>query len=316
MYNDRDYYRPTGFGGFSFFPPVIKNLLIINGIVFIVNNLLLANLVVGGIPAELIITRYFALIPLSGVDLMRNMVTGEIIRASFYPWQLVTYLFLHGGFWHIFMNMFFLWMFGMEIENLWGSKKFLLFYLLCGVGGGILQLLVQLLAGYETAPTIGASGAVFGVMVAFAMLFPNRYIYIYFLIPVKAKYLIAFLIVIEFLSVGQPSLIAHVVHIGGSLVAFLFIMFDKESPFSFKRFVGTIKRPAFGSTHSGGFRKKIYNKPDVEDADFYEIKNHKDENLNVSQEEIDRILDKISQSGYQNLTDREKKILFEASKKT
>jgi membrane associated rhomboid family serine protease len=317
MYNERDYYRPTGFGGFSFFPPVIKNLLIINGIVFIVNNLLLANLVVAGIPAELIITRYFALIPLSGVDLMRNMITGEIIRASFYPWQLITYQFLHGGFTHILFNMLFLWMFGMEIENLWGSKKFLLYYLLCGVGGAILQLIVQLLTGAESAPTIGASGAVFGVMVAFAMIFPNRYIYVYFLIPVKAKYLIAFLVVIEFMSAGQPSLIAHVVHIGGSLVGFLFIMFDNNNQFSFKRIFSAFRKPpTFGSTDTRGFRKRIYREPDVEDAEFYEVKNKKDENLDVSQEEIDRILDKISQSGYQNLTDREKKILFEASKKT
>ena len=316
MYNDRDYYRPTGFGGFSLFPPVIKNLLIINGIVFIVNNLLLANLVVGGIPAELIITRYFALIPISGVDLMRNMMTGEIIRASFYPWQLITYQFLHGGFTHILFNMLFLWMFGMEIENLWGSKKFLLFYLLCGIGGAILQLIVQLIFNYESAPTIGASGAVFGVMVAFAMMFPNRYIYVYFLIPVKAKYLIAFLVVIEFMSAGEPSLVAHLVHIGGSLVGFTFIMLDRGNQFNLSRIINSFKRPTFGSTSSGGYRRKIYKKPEAEDAEFYEIRNQKDENLNVSQEEIDKILDKISQSGYQNLTDREKKILFEASKKS
>jgi membrane associated rhomboid family serine protease len=76
------------------------------------------------------------------------MMTGEIIRASFYPWQLITYQFLHGGFTHILFNMLFLWMFGMEIENLWGSKKFLLFYLLCGIGGAILQLIVQLIFSY------------------------------------------------------------------------------------------------------------------------------------------------------------------------
>jgi membrane associated rhomboid family serine protease len=316
MYNERDYYRPTGFGGFSVFPPVIKNLLIINGIVYLINNLILANLVVGGIPAEIIITRYFALIPLSGFSLGLNPLTGETITFLFYPWQLITYQFIHGGFSHILFNMLALWMFGMEIENIWGSKKFLLFYLLCGVGGAILQLLFQFFIGEGSAPTVGASGAIFGVMVAFAMMFPDRYIYIYFLIPVKAKYLIVILVIFEFMSAGQPSLVAHIVHIGGALVGFLFIIFDKGNQFSIGKMINSIKRPTHGSTNAARFKRKFPTEPDVEDAEFYEINSKKKENIEVTQEEIDRILDKISQSGYQNLTEREKKILFEASKKT
>lgn len=313
MYNDRDYYRPTGFGGFSVFPPVIKNLLILNGIVYLVANLILANLSVNGIPAEVIITRYFALIPISGYT-MGITSAGELLIASFYPWQLITYQFLHGSFSHILFNMFALWMFGMEIENIWGSKKFLLFYLLCGVGGAVLQLVAQFVLNLSMAPTVGASGAIFGVMVAFAMMFPDRYIYIYFLIPVKAKYLIAFFVIIEFLSAGQASLVAHIVHLGGAIVGFLFIVFDKGNNLNFRRFVNSFKKQASTSTQSRFRKEQTYK--NVEDADYYEINNQKNEKLDVDQKEIDAILDKISRSGYQNLTEREKRILFEASKKS
>ncbi|MCX6151912.1 MAG: rhomboid family intramembrane serine protease [Ignavibacteriales bacterium] len=316
MYNERDYYRPTGLGGFSVFPPVIKNLLIINAIVYLINNLILANLSVSGIPAEVIITRYFALIPISGLPIGYNPLTGEVLTALFYPWQLVTYQFLHANFSHILFNMIALWMFGMEIENLWGSKKFLIYYLLCGIGGAIVQLLVQLITGSGMAQTVGASGAIFGVMIAFAMMFPDRYIYIYFLIPVKAKYLIAILVVFEFMSAGQPSLVAHVVHLGGAVVGFLFILFDKNNQFSFGKMMNSFKKSTYGSPKSNGFRKRFSPNAKVEDADFYEINGQKKENIHVTQEEIDKILDKISQSGYQNLTEHEKKILFEASKKS
>jgi membrane associated rhomboid family serine protease len=316
MYNERDYYRPAGFGGFSFFPPVIKNLLIINAIVFLINNILLSNLVVSGIPAESIITRYFALIPISGIPMGYNPLTGETMTALFYPWQLITYQFLHGSFTHIFFNMFALWMFGMEIENLWGSKKFLLYYLLCGVGGALTQLLVQFFGGYGSAPTVGASGSIFGVMIAFAMMFPDRYIYIYFLIPVKAKYLIAFLIIIEFVSAGEPSLVAHLVHLGGALVGFLFILFDRNSHFSFGGMINSFKKPTFNPSNTARFKRKPPINSDVEDAEYYEVNSNKIKDADVTQEEIDKILDKISKSGYQNLTDKEKKILFEASKKS
>ena len=299
-YNDRSSYRPTGFGGFSFFPPVLKKLLIINGIVFLI-TVIAQNIVIGRSVLENTIIEYFGLIPLGLAD------------ASFYPWQLITYQFLHGSFSHIFFNMFILWMFGMEIENIMGSMKFLVFYLAAGVGGGLLQLLV----GGGSSPIIGASGAVYGVMVAFAMFFPNRLIYIYFLLPVKAKYLIVFLIVIEFLSVGNASVIAHLAHLGGAITGFLFVLFDRKHNYDFnslfeifrsnqqKDINTTIKRSS-----KFGFGKK-----EVEDAEFYDINSNNTNSGKIDQEVIDRILDKISQSGYQNLTENEKRILFEASKK-
>ncbi len=295
-------YRPKGFGGFSFFPPVIKNLLIINGIVFFI-SVVAQNIMIGDMLLDNIITRYFGLIPFS------NPVW------SFYPWQLITYQFLHGGFAHIFFNMLMLWMFGMEIENIMGSRKFLVFYLLAGIGGGLLQLSL----GTGAGAIIGASGAVFGVMVAFAMFFPDRMIYIYFLFPVKAKYLIVFLMVIEFLSVGNGSFVAHLAHLGGAIVGFLFVIADRQYNLNFDRFFDTFKGNKTFSSGGDDLPKKkspfSFGRREVEEAEFYEINDSRNSSEKVDQAVIDEILDKISKSGYQNLTEKEKKILFEASKK-
>ena len=126
-----NYYRPGGMG-FSFFPPVIKNLLIINGVVFLL-QLVMQGLTFQGIPGAYIVDHWFALNPIGN---------------NFQIWQLITYQFMHGSFTHILFNMFALWMFGIEIENLWGSKKFLYYYLLCGVAAGLFQiLLTPLLTG-------------------------------------------------------------------------------------------------------------------------------------------------------------------------
>ncbi|MGE5436235.1 MAG: rhomboid family intramembrane serine protease, partial [Syntrophothermus sp.] len=215
-----NYYRP---GGFSFFPPVIKNLLIINGIMFVI-QLVGESIIIDNARLSTVIIRYFGLIPF-----------GNFADAQFYPWQLITYQFLHGGFSHILFNMFALWMFGMEIENVWGSKRFLIFYLTCGVVAGLFHLVMSSLLTGLTAPTIGASGAIFGVMVAFAMLFPDRYIFLYFFVPVKAKYLIMFLVVLEFLAVDSAgSTVAHLAHLGGALAGFLYIMLDKNIYVDFK----------------------------------------------------------------------------------
>lgn len=304
------YYKPRGFGGFSVFPPIIKNLLIINGVIYFI-QIILAEVVIGGLPGWYILNRWFALNPLSGVD-----AAGQAF--NFQVWQLFTYMFMHGSFGHILFNMFALWMFGMEIENLWGSKKFLSYYLITGFAAGMLQLFFTPLLGGSAAVTIGASGAVYGVLIAFGMLFPDRKIYLYFLIPVRAKYLIGFLVILEFLLVDSAgSNVAHLAHLGGALAGFLFIMFDKSIESPVKRKLMGSRYYSSGSSFTNPFKNlgKNFNigKDNVEDAKFYDIDGKKDEK--VSQEEIDRILDKISQSGYENLTEKEKKILFEASKK-
>ena len=310
-----DYYRPSGFGGFSFFPPVIKNLLIINGVVFLIQILGEKIAASSGLTLSNILTKYFALIPFGGYA--AGSIGTEIIEWSFYPWQLFTYQFMHGSFSHILFNMFSLWMFGIEIENYWGSKKFLYFYLTCGVVAGLCHLFISPLLGGIAAPTIGASCAIYGVLAAFALLFPNRLIFLYFFIPVKAKYLITFLIVMEFMLVDSAnSGIAHLAHLGGALAGLVFILADKNTHAEIKNLFSrssyTTKKPfnPFGGV-ADRFKRS---KPETEDAKFYDINERKEEK-EITQEDIDVILDKISQSGYQNLTDREKKILFEASKK-
>jgi membrane associated rhomboid family serine protease len=300
-----NYYRP--FGRFSVFPPVIKNLLIINVAVFFL-QIIANNLRVGDAPLGYILNYWFALNPL---------VPG----ANFQVWQLITYQFMHGGFGHIFFNMFALWMFGMEIENYWGSKRFLIYYLLCGIAAGLFQLFLPPLLGSSPGLTIGASGAIYGVLIAFGMMFPDRYIFLYFLVPVKAKYLIGFLIVLEFLLVDSAGTnVAHLAHLGGALAGFLFILLDRNIDVPLKRILNIPSRPSSGSSgisnnpFSGFSEKFKRRKDDIEEARYYDI-NRKKIDDDISQEDIDKILDKISQSGYQNLTEKEKKILFEASKK-
>ena len=294
-------YRPIR--GFSVFPPVIKNLLIINVVVFFV-QMLASNLMISGKPLGYILNIWFALNPISE-------------GYNFQVWQLITYQFMHGGFTHIFFNMFMLWMFGMEIENILGSKKFLYYYLICGIAAGLAQLFIAPLFSFP-AITIGASGAIFGVMIAFGMLFPDRYIFLWFLIPIKAKYLIGFLFVLELFWIGDAgSNVAHLAHLGGALAGFLFIMFDKNIDVPLKRMLnvsGYSGDNTFNNPFSGLSEKFKRKSSNITDANYYDI-NQKKEGEDITQAEIDKILDKISQSGYQNLTEHEKKVLFEASKK-
>ncbi len=310
-----DYYRPSGLGGFSFFPPVIKNLLIINAVVFMIQILGEKIIASSGLTLSDILTKYFSLIPIGGY--IAGTRGAELVEWTFYPWQLITYQFMHGSFSHIIFNMFSLWMFGIEIENHWGSKKFLYFYLTCGVAAGLFHLFLSPLLGGLAAPTIGASGAIYGVLVAFALLFPNRLIFLYFFIPVKAKYLVTIMIVMEFMLVDSAnSSIAHLAHLGGALAGLVFILADKNTHAEIKNlFSKSTYRTNKPFNPFGGVADRFKkNRTDVEEAKYYDI-NDKKEEKEITQADIDAILDKISQSGYQNLTDREKKILFEASKK-
>ncbi len=282
------YQRPSFFGGFSFFPPVIKTLLISNAAIFLV-TLFLGNFRLGDFTLGGFLFRLFALFPL---------------EMGFQPWQLFTYMFMHADFMHIFFNMFALWMFGMELENTWGSKKFLIYYILCGLGGGVANLFVAPLFT-QVAPTIGASGAVYGILLAFGMMFPDRLIYIYFLLPIKAKYFVIFYMVLEIISVGSSDGIAHIAHLGGALIGLLFLMLDKNSLLKFNTpKIFTSQKQSTPSSYSN-----------ISDVQSYDIENHKKNEDEISQQKVDEILDKISRGGYQSLTEEEKKILFEASKK-
>jgi len=142
-----------------------------------------------------------------------------------YLWQLVTYLFLHGGFFHILFNMFALWMFGPDLERLWGESEFLKFYFLAGIGAGLFDVVLTTMFGSPYSLTIGASGAIYGLLLAFGLTFPDRPIFIWFIIPIKAKWFVVIIGVIEFYSElsGPGSGIAHLAHLGGMLVAFFYL---------------------------------------------------------------------------------------------
>lgn len=241
------YQRPQRF---SLLPEVIKNLLIINGLFFL---------------ASIVFSNVF------GFSLIEKLGLYLPMSSQFEPYQFITHMFMHGGLTHIFFNMFALWMFGYTLENLWGSQRFLTFYLITGLGAALLHLGVQYweysglaeqlsssqLAqikneGWEVlrsrrnfsdptmaranlllnTTTVGASGAVFGVLLAFGMMFPNQYIYIYFAIPVKAKYFVAVYGAIELFSgiANDPgSNVAHFAHLGGMLFGYLLIRYWRKN---------------------------------------------------------------------------------------
>ena len=217
-------FRP---GGFSIIPPVIKNLLIINGLIFF---------------AQLIFDKQ------GNPFFDKYLALHDVHSVFFRPYQIVTYMFLHGGWDHIIFNMFALWMFGSILENVWGSKRFLIFYMLCGIGAALLQLLILYyemghimdLINVETDPeqirnyyleinggTVGASGAIFGCLAAFGYLFPNDLIYMYFFVPIKAKWFVLIYGGIElYLGVKNSAgdTVAHWAHIGGAVVGLIIVI--------------------------------------------------------------------------------------------
>ena len=157
------------------------------------------------------IVYYFALVPI-------------LVWKKYFLWQLGTYIFLHGGLTHLLFNLLGLWMFGGELENYWGSKKFLRYFLFCGIGAGICTVLFTPYL-YQRIPVVGASGAIYGILLAFGWLFPNRPIYLYFLFPIPAKYMVILYGLIElFASMeGSGGGIAHVTHLGGLFFGLLYM---------------------------------------------------------------------------------------------
>ena len=222
---DFRYYRPNAF------PPVVKNLLIINVLVFLAQVTFQNN-------------EHFNI---------ENMFALHDVRSVYFrPHQLLTHLFLHGSFGHIFFNMFALWMFGQSLENHFGSKRFLIFYLVSGLGAAILHLAVlyfdlqPVWEAFRSLPpeqqaeiarspafkinieTVGASGAIFGCLAAFGYLFPNTMIYVYALLPMKAKWFVLIYAGLElWLGIRNSAgdNVAHFAHLGGALAGFLLVLF-------------------------------------------------------------------------------------------
>lgn len=200
---------------YSLLPPVIKLLLILNGVIFSLELSFATPLF-----------SYFALWPLAPDYI-------QLANSQLHPfmfWQLISYSFLHGSMMHLLLNMYALWLFGVGLENLWGSKKFAIYYFVCVFGAAITQLLVQDMTG-QYAPTIGASGGVFGILLAFGLFFPNQ---ILILIipptPIKAKWFVVIYGIVElvFGVTGTAAGVAHFAHLGGMLFGFLLLYYWKN----------------------------------------------------------------------------------------
>lgn len=211
-------------------PVITKNLLIINALCFFVT---------------IVAKRY-------GIDAESMFGLHFFMGSSFNPLQLVTYMFMHANFQHLFFNMFAVFMFGAVLEQVWGPKRFLVYYLICGIGAGLVQEGVQYIqyinswvhystvdTGYgiipmaeflDTMTTVGASGAVYGILLAFGMLFPNNQLFVFPIpVPIKAKYFVVGYAVIELLlGLGASDQVAHFAHLGGMLFGLILILYWRK----------------------------------------------------------------------------------------
>lgn len=301
--------------GLSAFPPVIKFLLISNVGIFLFQAMMLSGLTFGGLPIDTIVTQIFALWPVES--------------GLFFPWQVLSYQFMHGGLGHLFFNMLALWMFGMELEHLWGSRRFAIYYLLCGVSAAVVHLAVHPVIDGSLVPTIGASGSIMGVLLAFGMTYPDRPIMMFPLFfPIPARIFVMIYAGFDLLNglMNTSDGVAHFAHLGGALGGYLLLKFGEP-------LLSRLDGSRVGSRSSSRSR--------VIDADFRDIPAPPSMTSSfrspqppavhemparstptrfivngepISQEQIDAILDKINHGGYHGLSEREKNILFEVSR--
>ena len=312
---------------FKSIPPITKHLLLINLLAFV------AYLVLRG----------------QNIDINQMFGLHFFLASDFHIYQFLTYMFLHANLEHIFFNMFGLWMFGCVMERVWGGKRFLFYYMVCGIGAGLLQELTQLADLYfsvnngsqqvslgqlltQLSPVertalnalnmVGASGAIYAVLLAFGMTFPNERIFIFPLpIPIKAKWFITFYIAIELFSAlaTQHSQVAHFAHLGGMLFGFLLIRYWRKHPSSqyfdsnathdtvlerMRRTWEQHNQQRTTSTQQPG-DTVIHSAPPQQEKKQKKA-------VTPEEKEVDRILDKIKQNGYDSLTSEEKRYLFEA----
>ena len=211
----------------------------------------------------------------------------KLVWSEFMIWQPFTYLFFHGGIWHVLINMFVLWMFGSELERIWGKGHFLKFYFVTGVGAGLVTMIFGL---NSMTPIVGASGAVYGVLLAYGLTYPNRTVYLYGIIPIKSLWFVIGIGVIAFMSsFDNVSQISHFTHLSGMMIGYLML-----------------KRPVRFNDLWFSIRKKTLE---------YKIK-HEEKKVSQHQaieREIDRILDKINREGFDSLTEEEHDRLYKGS---
>lgn len=216
-------------------------------------------------------------------------------------WQPITYLFLHGNLWHLFFNLFALWMFGMPVEAQWGERDFLKYYFLCGLGAAAAHLA---LAPHSGIPVIGASGSVYGLLVAFAMLYPDAVVYLYFLIPIKAAHMALLFGAIEFFAgaTGSTPGVARFAHLGGMLTGYLYIRWWWVAKIQLKALWRRASRAEPEDEPAPRPIPRRAAKPKVAaPAD--------------DMAEVDRILDKILSDGLESLTDEERGIMHKYSER-
>jgi len=299
---------------FSMFPPFIKFLMIFNVVVYLATSMFFDGLTWGGVSVADTFTQWFALWP---------------IDAGFLPWQLVSYQYMHGGLGHLFFNMLALWMFGMELENMWGSRRFALYYTLAGIFAGATQLAIGPLFSAGLGPTIGASGSIMGVLLAFGLIFPRRPIMVFpIFFPIPARIFVMLYAGLDLVLglMGPGDGVAHFAHLGGALGGYLLLKYgesimrlvdkpgqtpfvnssvyqhDDEEPSIPQRRAEPRPTPVYPTVTYVPAAKTETPTKFIVDGD------------RVTQESIDEILDKISQAGYHSLTEQEKKILYEVSK--
>ena len=253
-------YERRPLGGGNFMTSVVGRLIMANLLVFLLMNILPYRIMV-----------LFALTPSTVVE-------------KFYFWQIFTYMFLHAGFSHLFFNMLILWLFGSTLETVWGGKRFLNYYIACGIGGALFSFIFN----YNNH-ILGASGAIFGLYLAYAMIFPDNYIYLYFLLPVKAKHLLIFLAAFQLiLGLTGASGIAYFAHLGGMAAGLLFFRHE-------------VAKTRWGTRLGRGYRNYARQRGETRQKE--------------TNENIDSILDKICSKGYDKLSATEKRILDNYSKK-
>ncbi len=246
----------------------------------------------------------FVLTLLIGADIALDWFAFQPRRVLVRPWGALTYMFLHGGFWHLAMNMLVLFFFGPALEARWGSREFIKYYLICGAGGVALSFLF---APYNI---IGASAAVYGLMLAFAMVWPTAPIYVWGIFPVQAKWLVAFLSVLTFMSAfgGAGGGVAHFAHLGGLVTGFIYLKSDWKASEKLKKFTSAAR---------GARRLAIVPSEDAASASASKPRradsSHEEDKATL--DAVDQVLDKISAEGMSSLTDDERKLLDEVSRR-
>lgn len=277
--------RSTNFRIGGFFTPVVKKLMIINGAVFLLQQIM-------GYIAPGFIEHTFGL-------------NHQGLVFEFKLWQVFTYMFLHGGWMHIIFNLLGLWMFAGELELLWGGRQFLRYYLITGTGAGIFIALMNYfiastygenaLMPYHPT-TIGASGAIYGILLAYGLIWPNREVLLYFIVPVKMKYLLLFYGLFEFfgtISMNTAGNVSHIGHLGGLFTGFIYIYMQGKQK----------KSGASSPARKKGFISEFFKK--------YRLKRKKrdiEERIRAKMI-IDNLLEKIAKSGMSSLSEYEKKQL-------